>query len=220
MTFIFTTIVLFLATNIDDIFLLLTWFSQRNSSLKTSHIICGQYAGFILILLISIIGSLAALIIPQAWIGLLGLVPVYLGVKALIEQYQARKEPQAEREGDVYTDTEDSNSEVVENGNISVFKRLLHPNSYKVAIVTFANGGDNIGVYIPFLATYKGWQMAVIVLIFLVLVAMLCYIAYKLVNLPLIAKALEKYGHIVVPFVLIVLGILILKENGTFTYFL
>ncbi|WP_342048698.1 cadmium resistance transporter [Bacillus sp. OTU530] len=70
MSFILTTIILFAATNIDDIFLLLAWFSQRNSSLKASHIIIGQYVGFIALVLLSLIGALGALIIPQEWIGL------------------------------------------------------------------------------------------------------------------------------------------------------
>ncbi|MFE7083239.1 cadmium resistance transporter [Priestia megaterium] len=219
MSLILTTIVLFLATNIDDIFLLLTWFSQRNASLKSSHIIAGQYVGFILLLVISITGSLGALIIPQAWIGLLGLIPVYLGVKAIIEQYKERKEDQGEQEGAEYIPTEDV-SRKVENKHTNMLQKLLHPNVYKVAAVTFANGGDNIGVYIPFLATYTSWQVVIIVIIFLAFVALLCYIAYKLISFPFVAQALEKYGHIAVPFVLIALGILILKENGTLTFFM
>lgn len=94
MSLILTTIVLFAATNIDDIFLLLTWFSQRDSKFKSTHIIIGQYLGFIVLVLLSVIGALGALIIPQAWIGLLGLVPIYLGIKAMIEQFRKRTEKQ------------------------------------------------------------------------------------------------------------------------------
>ena len=63
-------IVLFAATNTDDIFLLLTWFSQRDSKLKSSHIIFGQYLGFIALVILSVIGALGALISPQEWIGI------------------------------------------------------------------------------------------------------------------------------------------------------
>lgn len=220
MGFILTTIVLFAATNIDDIFLLLTWFSQRSSSLKGSHIIIGQYVGFITLVLLSLIGALGALIIPQEWIGLLGLIPVYLGVKALLEQYKERaEEQQAEREGEAYTVHQASVSEETKE-NPNWLQKLFHPSVYKVAAVTFANGGDNIGVYIPFFATYKGWQISIIVTTFLLLVAVWCYIAYKLIAFPLVAQTLERYGHIIVPFVLIGLGILILKENGTISYFI
>lgn len=220
MSFIITTIVLFAATNVDDIFLLLTWFSQRDSMLKNSHIIIGQYLGFIALLILSMIGALGALIIPEEWIGLLGLVPVYLGVKALIEQFRERKEEQqTEREGEIYTAHEATVSEEIKE-KTNWLQKLLHPSVYKVAAVTFANGGDNIGVYIPFLTTYQGWQIGLIIIIFLLLVAVWCYIAYKLITFPLVAQILEKYGHIIVPFILIGLGILILNENDTFSYFI
>lgn len=220
MELIITTIVLFAATNIDDIFLLLTWFSQRNSSLRGLHIVIGQYVGFATLVLLSIIGALGALIIPQEWIGLLGFVPVYLGVKSLIEQYKERtKEQQMEREGEAYTTNGAPVSEETEE-TPNWLQKLFHPSIYKVAAVTFANGGDNIGVYIPFFATYKGWQIIIIVIIFLFFIAVWCYIAYKLIAFPLVAKTLERYGHIIVPFVLIGLGILILKENGTISYFM
>lgn len=104
--------------------------------------------------------------------------------------------------------------------NTSWIQNFFHPNIYKVATVTFANGGDNIGVYIPFFTTYKGWQIGIIVLIFLFLVAVWCYIANKLIAFPLAAQTLERYGHIIVPFVLIGLGALILYENGTLSYFI
>ncbi|MGE6541205.1 cadmium resistance transporter [Bacillus luti] len=220
MGFILTTIILFAATNIDDIFLLLTWFSQRNSSLKGSHIIIGQYVGFIALVLLSIIGALGALTIPQEWIGLLGLIPVYLGIKSLIEQYQEQKEEQQiDREGEAYTTSETPASKESEK-TPNWLQKLFHHSIYKVAAVTFANGGDNIGVYIPFFATYNGWQIGIIVMTFLLLVAVWCYIAYKLIKFPIVAQTLERYGHIIVPFVLIGLGILILKENGTISYFI
>jgi cadmium resistance transport/sequestration family protein len=217
MSLILTTIFLFSATNIDDIFLLLTWFSQRDSRLKSTHIIFGQYLGFIAIVILSVIGALGALIIPQEWIGLLGVIPVYLGVKALVEQFKDRKkEHQAETEGEAYIAHEPSLDET--NGKVNWVQKLLHPSIYKVATVTFTNGGDNLGVYIPFFATYNGWQISFIVIIFLLFVAVWCFIAYKLIAFPLVAKNLERYGHIIVPFVLIGLGILILNENGTFSY--
>ncbi|MGG0657871.1 cadmium resistance transporter [Rummeliibacillus pycnus] len=217
MSLILTSIVLFAATNIDDIFLLLTWFSQRDSKLKSTHIIFGQYLGFIALVILSLIGALGALIIPQEWIGLMGVVPIYLGFKGLVDQFRERaEEQQAEREGEAYIVQEASIEET--NENPSRIQKFFHPSIYKVATVTFANGGDNIGVYIPFFATYKGWQIGIVVLIFLFLVATWCYIANKLISFPLVAKTLERYGHIIVPFVLIGLGVLILNENGTFSY--
>ncbi len=218
MSLFITTIVLFAATNIDDIFLLLAWFSQKDSNLKVSHIIIGQYLGFIALVLLSLIGALGSLVVAQEWIGLLGLVPIYLGLKAFVELFK-EQEQQPERDGEVYTVQEVPSGEKTED-NPGRFKRLFHPSIYKVAAVTFANGGDNIGVYVPFLATYKSWQIGIIVIIFLFLVAVWCYVAKKLVAFPMVAITLERYGHIIVPFVLVGIGILIIIENDTFSFFI
>lgn len=216
MSILLTTIVLFAVTNIDDIILLMTWYSQRDSKLNSYHIIIGQYLGFVSLLIISIIGSLGAFFIPEEWIGFLGLVPIYLGGKAILERYRERKrEQQPEREGTIDSTEETPKPNTTSNWIV----HLLHPSIYKVATVTFANGGDNIGIYTPFLATYQsGHQLSIIVILFLLLVAVWCYIAFKLVSFPLVAHTVEKYGRVIVPPILIGLGILILVENGTIAY--
>lgn len=220
MEFIFTTIVLYVATSMDDTILLLTWFSQcDDSSLKPSQVVIGQYVGFIGLLSISAIGAFGAFVIPQEWTGLLGLVPIYLGCKALVELYKERAEGKQDEIGEAHTDSNLSVSEKL-GENPKGLQRIFHPNIYKVAAVTFANGGNNIAVYIPYFSMYEGWKVAIIIITFLILVAIWCYIPYKLVKFPLVAKTLGRYGHIIVPFVLIGLGIFILNGNGTISYFI
>jgi cadmium resistance protein CadD (predicted permease) len=58
----------------------------------------------------------------------------------------------------------------------------------EVAAVTFANGGDNIGVYVPVFATAGVDGISV----------------------------LSRWGHILLPLVLIAIGLLILIEGGAF----
>lgn len=52
---------------------------------------------------------------------------------------------------------------------------------------------------------------------FFLLLAVWCVIGYYLSSHPLVARTLDRYGHLIVPFVLIGLGIYILYESGTFT---
>ncbi|MEH7124723.1 cadmium resistance transporter [Bacillus sp. JJ1773] len=189
LTLIFSTIVFFVATNIDDIFLLMTWFSQAKTTEQKRFIVAGQYLGYILLLTISLIGAFGALLIPKAWIGILGLIPIYIGIQSLVSLYQMRKD------------------------NSSQFVWLL-----KITTVTFANGVDNIGLYIPFFSTNSLWNIILIIVIFLALVAVLCYLGNVLVHQPLIAQTLERNGHIIVPFVLIGLGTFILIKHDTFHY--
>lgn len=83
-----------------------------------------------------------------------------------------------------------------------------------VAAVTFSNGGDNIGVYIPMFAQYSSiGQITIIVTVFMSMTAVWCAAAYYFVNHPLVASRIRRIGHIILPFVLIGLGIYILVES-------
>jgi cadmium resistance protein CadD (predicted permease) len=75
----------FLATNIDDIFILVAFFADRNRTYPTSQVIAGQYVGMSLLLGVSLVGSIIALIVPHNLIGLVGLFPIAIGIKELIE---------------------------------------------------------------------------------------------------------------------------------------
>jgi cadmium resistance transport/sequestration family protein len=207
---VLSAIIFFASTNIDDIFLLMTWFAQSNGSLTQKQIVIGQYLGFITLVLLSLIGAFGALVISKEWIGLLGIFPIYLGVKALWERY---------KEKDDATENEPEDQPIEKGAKRNFLQRFLHPNIYKVATITFANGGDNIGIYIPYFSNQDIARLVIIIAIFLVLVAVWCFIGYKLVSHPLVAKNLEQYGHIIVPFVLILLGGYILMESGTIHYF-
>ncbi len=78
----------FASTNLDDIFVLITLFSQRNSKFKNHHIVAGQYLGIGILTMFSIIAAYGILLLPKVWIGLLGLIPMYFGIKMLVEQWR------------------------------------------------------------------------------------------------------------------------------------
>ena len=59
-------------------------------------------------------------------------------------------------------------------------------------------------------------SLGVILSVFFLLIGVWCYIAYLLTRQPTIARVLTRYGHALVPFVLIGLGIYILIESGTY----
>ncbi|MGW6704647.1 cadmium resistance transporter [Streptomyces sp. NPDC054956] len=90
------------------------------------------------------------------------------------------------------------------------------PSPLEVAAVTFANGGDNIGVYVPVFATAGIGGMSLYAVVFLVLVAVWCCAGRFFATRPVIAKALARWGHVLLPVVLIALGLLILIEGGAF----
>lgn len=204
MTLLWLAILFFITTNIDDLFLLVAWFVQKNPKLKVKAIVTGQVLGFSLLVMLSLIGSMGALIIPSAWVGVLGVVPIYLGIRMFIREMKERNHLTSRLPSHIKTKRSHS---------------FLNSHTYQVAAITFANGGDNIGVYIPFFSSHSGWQIAMIILIFYGMIALWCYIGYKLVHHPLLAKVIQRYGHLIIPFVLIGLGFYIFFENGTFSLF-
>lgn len=85
-----------------------------------------------------------------------------------------------------------------------------------VAGVTFANGGDNIGVYVPVFLNVDTADVIIYCIVFLVLVAGLVLLAKFVATRPPIAEVLERWEHVLFPIVLIGLGIFILISGGAF----
>lgn len=79
----------FVATNIDDIFVLMMFFSSFYSSsmaFPVRQIVLGQYIGIGLLIAISALGSLISLVVPPYIIGLLGIVPIAIGTRRLVQR--------------------------------------------------------------------------------------------------------------------------------------
>ena len=88
-----------------------------------------------------------------------------------------------------------------------------------VAFITFANGGDNIGIYVPFFSTLNNNQLVITVVTFFIMVAVWCLIGYRLARVRYVSETLEKYGRWVIPIVFIGLGFYIMAENGSVAKF-
>ncbi|ALF56116.1 transporter [Nostoc piscinale CENA21] len=201
-------IIAFTATNIDDIIILLLLFSQVDGNFRRRHIVFGQYLGFVAIIIASLPGFFGGLIIQREWIGLLGLLPIIIGLMQLLNQEQETIEIQT-----VTTEFKQSSSV---NSLLSFILSILHPQTYKVAAIKIANGGDNISIYIPLFAGQNFASLGVILSVFFIMLGILCAAAYLLSQHATIAYILSRYGKVIVPFVLIGLGLFILYERGTF----
>ena len=185
---------LFIATNIDDIIVLSLFFArgagQRGT---TAQITAGQYLGFAGILGAAVLVSLGAgAFLPQKAVPYFGLIPLALGLWAAWRAW---------REDD------DDDDAKVEGKNVGV---------WTVAAVTFANGGDNIGVYVPVFLSVGPAAVVAYCVVFLLLVAVLVMLAKFIATRRPIAEVLERWEHVVFPIVLIGLGIAILVSGGAF----
>ena len=185
---------LFAVTNIDDIVVLALFFAQGagiNGSAR--KVAAGQYLGFAAILVVAGAAAFGATFLPEGVLPYLGLLPLALGLRAAVRAWRDRGEDEQE-------------TPAGPGG----------PGILEVAAVTFANGGDNIGVYVPVFATAGVGGMSVYVVVFLGLVAVWIAAGRYFATRPVVARALSRWGHIVLPVVLIGLGLLILVEGGAF----
>lgn len=188
---IVTAIAAFAATNIDDIFILALFFSQIGAALRRWHIVAGQLVGFTGLVAISLLGFAFSFLLPRPYVGLLGLLPIFLGLRSWFSR-EDDSEPQAK----------------VQPG--SAFASVL-----SVAGVTFANGADNIGIYTPLFASSTLASLLVMITVFYVMLGVWCVAGYLITRQSAIAKLLSRYEHIVMPLVLISLGVFIILESGT-----
>lgn len=178
-------LVAFIATDIDDLVLLALWFSQRSATFRTRHIVAGQVLGIGALVLVSLAGFAAGRWVEREWLGLLGLLPIVLGVRAWLDR-----------------------DEAVESAGAGT-------GALGVAAVTIANGGDNIGVYAPLFATLDAAALAVTLAVLFAMVFAWCALGSALARQPHAAALLARRGHQVVPVVFIGLGVWILAEAGS-----
>jgi cadmium resistance protein CadD (predicted permease) len=186
-------VVLFVSTNVDDLVLLIAFFAD--SSFRPRDVVAGQYAGLAFLFMVSVAGALLSLVIPQAYLGLLGIFPILVGIHKLLE---LRHDPAG---------TVEENELGRANCN--------YGNIVSVALVAIANGADNVGVYLPAFAVHSGSQIAVIALVFVAMTALWCLLAHRMASHPRFGAPLRRYAHIVAPLVLIGLGIWIIYDAGS-----
>lgn len=173
----------FASTNVDDLLLLVGYFSDRSFSPR--HVIAGQILGMTAIVAISLTAATAALLISPAHVGLLGVAPIAVGIMRLLRLGKSEEEREPTGTGVL-----------------------------QVAAITIVNGGDNIAAYTPIFASQPPQEITATIAIFGALTVLWCFAAWWLVRHTVLGKPLRRYGHVVLPFVLIGLGLLVLYRSG------
>jgi cadmium resistance protein CadD (predicted permease) len=178
----------FISTNLDDLLLLLILFSTPR--LKKNEVILGQFIGMgFLIALSSLSSYLGTVIFPHEWLRYLGIMPIAMGAKKLICLWFTKKNKSNHHSLDI-------------KSNIRFKSQFV-----SVALITLVNGGDNVAVYIPIFASHTVLDQIGLIIIYLSMTALWCWLAYFLTLRSQSIRVLQTYGEILFPFVLILLGI-------------
>ena len=190
-----TSIILYSGTAVDLLIILMLFFAKRKSRKDIINIYLGQFLGSVSLILLSLLFAFVLNYIPSKEIlGLLGLIPIFLGLKVLL--------------------LGDSDGEAIAKDGLRKDNKNL---IFLVAMITFAScGADNIGVFVPYFITLNLANLIVTLLTFLVMIYLLVFSAQKLAQVSSVGETLEKYSRWFIAVVYLGLGMYILIENNSF----
>ncbi|WP_320671988.1 cadmium resistance transporter [Patulibacter defluvii] len=180
----------FAGSNVDDLVVLtLLVVAARAGGRPLTPIWLGQYLGIGTLVAVAGLAAAGLTIVPDRWVGLLGLVPLALGVRGLWAAARARADDQPP-------------APLAASGVLAV------------AGVTIANGADNLSLYAPLFRSIGLGPSLVTVAVFAVLTAVWCAAgAWLGGHRPLVA-VIARWSHWLVPAVLAVVGAVIVVESG------
>ena len=185
---------LFAATNIDDIVVLAVLFlASTRGGIRPWQIVVGQYVGFIALVVLSVVAALGLTIVPDEWVGFIGLLPLAIGILGLVRWLRRRGQD----------DDDDETAGALRAGGL-----------LGVAGITIANGADNISLYTPVFRTISPTDTVLTIVVFLLLVSVWCVVGRAVGTHPKVTETLERVEHWLVPAVFIGLGLYIIIESG------
>lgn len=168
----------------DFVVLLLLVLGTARDQTAWHQIVIGQYIGFCVLLVAGLAGAALFGFIGAQWIGLLGILPIALGVNGF-------------RRAIRHTDDTPATNRFT--GGI-----------VQVAIVTVANGGDNISVYIPLYRELGAGSKVVASGAMLVMLGLWCATALIVGHHARLIPGIVKIGRWLTPSVYVVIGVLVI----------
>lgn len=191
---VLSSAVVFVSTSIDYLVVLTILFATEGKK-HVRSIYFGQYVGTGVLVAVSLVAAFFLNLIPQEWvIGLLGLVPIALGIRGIFV--------------DEDVDEDDIEARLSKEGSTIL----------TVVGLTLAMGGDNVGIYVSYFTGKAFAQILIVIAVFALGILGLCVLSQRLASVPAIGETVDKYERVIVPIVFIGLGVYILVENGTFTH--
>jgi cadmium resistance protein CadD (predicted permease) len=182
----------FVGTNIDNAAVTVAMIAAAPPA-RAKRIALGQVIGFV-VLVIAAIGMAVLLFeIPTRIIGLLGLVPLALGLRGLL----ALRHPEERSR---------------------VARRAVGSGVVAATVITIGAGGDNLAVYIPLFRVARFGGTAASLLVFALGEVLLTLFVLRAGQHPRVRNAVTAIGAFAAPILYCAIGILVLAEAGTLSF--
>lgn len=198
-----------MATTFDDNIYLTGFFSETNRHFRPIHVM-GELMGFSVLITTSFLASrLLAETVPLSIIGWLGLMPILIGLLNLLQLLQPAQIRELEPLILKASEAEGFPSKRLKLGTV-----LRQHHTYRVSAVTISNGGNNLSIYIPLLATSSATSALLTIVVCYMAVVTWLTLSFRLTRLPAVAIHLSRHARRLFPFVLMWLGFRILNDSG------
>lgn len=193
-------VVTYWSTAIDLLIILMLFFAKVKDKKGVRDIYIGQFLGSGLLILVSLFFAVILHYVPdKRLLGFLGIIPVFLGIKALIV-------------GD--SDGEKMANEKLKDTNQNNLIKTL------IFITIVSCGADNVGLFVPYFISLALPKLLITLIVFLIMIFLLVFIAQKSVSIPTVGTVLEKYSRWFIGIVYIFIGGSVLIENGSIQLFI
>lgn len=193
-------VVTYWSTAIDLLIILMSFFAKVKDKKGVRDIYIGQFLGSGLLILVSLFFAVILHYVPdKRLLGFLGIIPVFLGIKALIL-------------GD--SDGEKMANEKLKDTNQNNLIKTL------IFITIVSCGADNVGLFVPYFISLALPKLLITLIVFLIMIFLLVFIAQKSVSIPTVGTVLEKYSRWFIGIVYIFIGGSVLIENGSIQLFI
>lgn len=188
---IVTAVALFAGTNFDDVVVLSLLSASSRAGGRPRHweIWAGQYAGFALLVGLSVAAGRGLALVPERWLWLLALLPLGVGIVSLAAAIRSVRRGESPRSPSA-------------GGLLGV------------AALTIVNGADDLAAYTPFFAASKPAQVVVTLVVFAVCVALWCLAGGLLTRYARVTAAVGRYSHWILPVAFILIGLYVLHETN------
>ena len=212
----------FVGTNVDNCVVTMAMVAGAPPE-RAHRIAAGQVFGFTVLVAVSAAAAAVLFEFSNAVVGLLGLVPLAIGVRGLIGLL--RTQPTAKVASAEGTFAETSPQSPVggerrrwfRRGGSSTEQRAVGRSFTAAALVTIAAGGDNLAVYIPLFRVGGATNVGAIVAVFVIAEALVTWVILTGGRHPRARGGMERFGHLAVPILLCGIGLLVMVQAGTFS---
>jgi cadmium resistance protein CadD (predicted permease) len=199
-----------LATTFDDNIYLTSFFGRVSRTFRPRHVVVGEFLGLTILISISLVGYFVGMVVSDMWVGLLGVLPIMIGIHQLMGK-------EDDENSDVIEEVEKVHTEVGRPRiKQSLWSTIRDPKTHRVTAVHVSNGGNNVAVYIPLFASSSLPSLGVILTMCYMTIGFWCFCSYNLTRFPGISVLIARYGRKIAPFVLIYLGFSIIIKSQSY----